>query len=267
MGVLNVTPDSFSDGGLYFEAEDAVARGLEMAAQGAAVIDVGGESTRPGASPVSEAEEMSRVLPVIEGLSETVDAVISIDTRKPSVARRAVAAGVGIVNDTTGEADGGMAEVAASTGAAIAVMHSRGTPETMTSLTDYGDVVDDVVDFLRRAGESLRAVGLGHERVMLDPGLGFAKTSDQSLALLRHLNRIVDLGYPVLAGTSRKSFIGAVLDNSEDDRLLGTAATVAWAVAAGASVVRVHDVREMTDVVLMTDAIMGADATNRRTER
>jgi dihydropteroate synthase len=267
MGVLNVTPDSFSDGGRYLSVEDAVARGAEMAAEGAGVIDVGGESTRPGASSVPEAEELGRVLPVIEQLSGSVHAILSIDTRKPSVARLAIEAGASIVNDTTGEAAAGLADVARSTGSALVVMHSRGTPETMTSLTDYGDVVADVVAYFEDVTSSLAADGLGPERVVVDPGFGFAKTPVQSLALLRDLGRFTALGYAVLAGTSRKSFLGALLGAPEDERVFGTAASVAWAVAAGARIVRVHDVKAMAEVAWTTEAIMGVDATTRSARR
>jgi dihydropteroate synthase len=256
MGVLNVTPDSFSDGGRWLDPARAVAHGREMVAQGAAIVDIGGESTRPGAALVPEEEELARVVPVIEALAEIGEAPISIDTRKASVARQAIEAGASIVNDTTGEeSDRVMDAVAASTGAAMVVMHSRGTPATMRSLTDYGDVVTDVVAFLRQRAEDLIEAGVAHDSIALDPGFGFAKTPEQNLALLNKLEEIQELGYPLLVGTSRKSFIGAVLDLPEDQRLEGTAATVAWAVAKGAQIVRVHDVGEMSRVVRMTEAI------------
>ncbi|HVM36431.1 MAG TPA: dihydropteroate synthase [Actinomycetota bacterium] len=259
MGVLNVTPDSFSDGGLWFDPQRAVAHAVEMVDAGADIVDVGGESTRPGADPVSEDEEMQRVLPVIETLVGSTDAPISIDTRKPSVARAALDSGAVIVNDTGGEeGDPAMAAVAAETGAAMIVMHSRGTPATMRSLTDYSDVVRDVGTFLgRRAGE-LQSAGVPRDSIVLDPGYGFAKTSQQSLVMLNRLEEHVALGYPVVVGTSRKSFIGAVLDLSEDHRVEGTAATVAWAVMKGAHIVRVHDVVQMVRVVRMTEAIRDA---------
>jgi dihydropteroate synthase len=256
MGVLNVTPDSFSDGGRWLDPARAVAHGREMVAQGAAIVDVGGESTRPGAALVPEEEELARVVPVIEALAEIGEAPISIDTRKASVARQAIEAGASIVNDTTGEeSDRVMDAVAASTGAAMVVMHSRGTPATMRSLTDYGDVVTDVAAFLRQRAEDLIEAGVAHDSIALDPGFGFAKTAEQNLVLLNKLEEIQELGYPLLVGTSRKSFIGAVLDVPEDQRLEGTAATVAWAVAKGAQIVRVHDVGEMSRVVRMTEAI------------
>lgn len=259
MGVLNVTPDSFSDGGLWVEPKRAIAHGLEMVEAGAAIIDVGGESTRPGSEPVPEGEELRRVVPVIESLAGRAGVPISIDTRKPAVARAAVSAGASIVNDTAGEqADPEMDVVAAESGAALIVMHSRGTPATMRSLTDYSDVVRDVGAFLgRRAGE-IEAAGVGRDAIVLDPGYGFAKTPEQNLVMLNRLDEHLALGYPVLVGTSRKSFIGAVLDVAEDMRAEGTAATIAWAVMKGAHIVRVHDVVEMVRVVRMTEAIRDA---------
>ena len=255
MGVLNVTPDSFSDGGLWFDTGTAIARATEMIEQGAGIVDVGGESTRPGAEPVPEPEELRRVIPVIEAVA-SANVPISIDTRKASVARAAVAAGATIVNDTGGEdADPEMPSVAAETGAGVVFMHSRGTPATMRSLTDYGDVVSDVGRFLIGAADRLQHAGVARESIVLDPGFGFAKTPQQNLELLDRLDEIVALGYPVLAGTSRKSFIGAVLDLPEGDRVEGTAATVAWALARGASIVRVHDVKEMSRVVKMCTAV------------
>jgi dihydropteroate synthase len=261
VGVLNVTPDSFSDGGLYFEPDRAIAHGLEMVEEGAHIIDVGGESTRPGSEPVPENEELRRVLPVVETLARTTAVPISIDTRKPAVARRAVEAGAHIVNDTAGEAaDPAMDDVALETGTAIVVMHSRGTPATMRQLTDYADVVADVGDFLARRAADLVEKGVPRDAIVLDPGYGFAKTPQQNLVLLNRLEEHVALGYPILAGTSRKSFIGAVLDVPEDRRLEGTAATVAWTVMKGASMVRVHDVGEMARVIRMTEAIRDVQA-------
>lgn len=259
MGVLNVTPDSFSDGGLWLDRDAAVAHGVEMVENGAAIVDVGGESTRPGSEPVSEDEELRRVIPVIETLATVVDAPVSIDTRKPEVARRAVEAGASIVNDTAGEAaDPAMDAVAGGNGAAVVVMHSRGTPATMRGLTGYADVVADVASFLVARAEQLESAGVPRDGIVLDPGFGFAKTPEQNLALLRRLDEIVALGYPVLAGTSRKSFIGEVLDLPTDQRLEGTAATVALAVAKGSCIVRVHDVAEMSRVVRMTEAVYPA---------
>lgn len=256
MGVLNVTPDSFSDGGRYATADAAVAQAEAMVAAGADLIDVGGESTRPGAEAVTEDEELRRVLPVVEAVATRTDAPISIDTRKASVARAAVEAGASIVNDTGGEdADPEMGKVAADTGAGIVFMHSRGTPATMRSLTDYDDVVSDVAAFLRSSADRLEGIGVARDSIVLDPGFGFAKTAAQNLELLDRLDEIVSLGYPVLAGTSRKSFIGAVLDLPETQRIEGTAATVTWAIARGAHIVRVHDVVQMSRVVSMAQAV------------
>lgn len=254
MGVLNVTPDSFSDGGLWLDPERAIAHAIEMVEHGAAIIDVGGESTRPNADPVSEEEELRRVLPVIEALADRIEVPISIDTRKASVARAAVEAGGSIVNDTLGEA-GSVAEIAAATGAAIVVMHSRGTPQTMRSLVEYRDVVDDVRSFLAAKAAEFESMGIPGDSIVIDPGFGFAKTPEQNLVLLNNLDRIVDLGYPLLAGTSRKSFIGAVLDLPEDQRIEGTIATVVVAIRKGARIVRVHDVAEVGRAVRMTEAI------------
>lgn len=259
MGVLNVTPDSFSDGGLWIEPRAAIDHARQMAADGAALIDVGGESTRPGATPVDEEEEMRRVIPVIEALAEDPGIPISIDTRKPTVARRALEAGAVIVNDTNGEAnDGMMTDVVVGMGAGVVLMHSRGTPDTMREMNQYGDIVADVCRFLLAWAQRLESAGVPSEAIVLDPGFGFAKSPPQNLELLERLDEVVDLGYPVLVGTSRKSFIGAVLDLPEDERLEGTAATVAWAVSEGARILRVHDVKEMSRVVRMAAAIAGA---------
>lgn len=261
MGVLNVTPDSFSDGGLWLDPEAAIAHGREMAADGAAIIDVGGESTRPGAEEVPADEELRRVIPVITALVEDPGLPISIDTRKPSVAAAAMDAGATIVNDTSGEAfDAEMDELAASTGAAVVLMHSRGTPATMRELTEYRDVVDDVGAFLVERARMLEKAGVSSEAIVLDPGFGFAKTPAQNLEMLNRFEEFTDAGFPVLAGTSRKSFIGAVLDLGESERVEGTAATVAVAVLKGARIVRVHDVKEIARVVWMTSAILRPDS-------
>jgi dihydropteroate synthase len=258
MGVLNVTPDSFSDGGLWFDATAAVGHAREMIAQGATIIDIGGESTRPGAEPVTEEEELRRVMPVLEALEPGGEIVVSIDTRKPGVAERTLEAGASIINDTTGEASSrALDQVAADTGAGIIVMHSRGTAASMGSLTQYGDVVADVRAFLEKRVAELEGLGVSRDAICVDPGLGFAKTSEQSLALLRRLDELVVLGYPVVAGSSRKSFIGSVLNLPEEQRLEGTIATVVWAVERGAQIVRVHDVEPVVRSVRMAEAIRG----------
>jgi dihydropteroate synthase len=260
MGVINVTPDSFSDGGLWADARSAIAHGVDMVEKGADILDVGGESTRPGATPVPEEEELRRVLPVIDALAREVDVPISIDTRKARVARSAVAAGATVLNETSGEAgDGSVDAVAADSGAALVLMHSRGTPATMGQLTDYADVVGNVAAWLRGRAARAEEAGVPQECIAVDPGYGFAKDARQSLALLRGLRRIVDLPYPVLVGTSRKSFIGSALGLPIDARLEGTAATVAWAVSQGAAIVRVHDVEPMVRVVRMIEAIMSPE--------
>jgi dihydropteroate synthase len=256
MGVLNVTPDSFSDGGLWLDPEAAFKHATQMVQDGASIIDVGGESTRPDAEPVELAEELRRVVPVIERLTAEVDVPISIDTRKSRVAEAALEAGASIVNDTLGEeVDPDLARVAAGFGAGLITMHSRGTPQTMRSLSNYDDVVADVRTWLQSRAAGLEEAGIGHRSIALDPGFGFAKTPDQNLQLLNRLPEIMDLGYPVLVGTSRKSFIGAVLGGTENERLEGTAATVTAAVLHGARIVRVHDVFEMSRVVRMAEAI------------
>jgi dihydropteroate synthase len=260
MGVLNVTPDSFSDAGRWLDLTAAVDHGIEMAAEGAAIIDVGGESTRPGADVVDLTEELSRVIPVVEGLAQRLDIPVSIDTRKPEVARRALAAGASIVNDTRGEDhDSSLDRIAADSGAALVLMHTRGTSATMASLTLYRDVVADVREWLEGRAEEARRNGVPGDGIVVDPGYGFAKTTPQSLALLRRIDALLDVGYPLLVGTSRKSFIGASLDLDVGERLEGTAATIAWAVAHGAHIVRVHDVRAMVRVVRMTEAIREAE--------
>jgi dihydropteroate synthase len=258
MGVLNVTPDSFSDGGLWLDPEAAIDHALEMERDGAGIIDIGGESTRPGADPVAESEELRRVLPVVEALKGRLTSPISIDTRKPLVALRAVEAGAEIVNDTNGEeTDWKMAEVAAQASAGFVFMHTRGTPTTMRSLARYDDVVAHVRSFLADSTIELERRGVARDSIVLDPGFGFAKNPEQSLELLRRLDEIVSLDLPVLVGTSRKSFIGAVLDLPEHDRVEGTISTVVTAVEKGARIVRVHDVRPVVRAVRMTEAVLG----------
>lgn len=235
MGVLNVTPDSFSDGGRWTDPHRAVARGLEMAAAGADVVDVGGESTRPGAEPVDEAEERRRVLPVIAALAPSVR--VSVDTRKAGVAEAAVAAGATLVNDVSAS----LWPVAAAAGVGWVAMHMRGDPRTMQRQVHYDDVVDEVRGFLADRAERARSAGV--DEVWVDPGIGFGKTAAHNLSLLRHLDELVAGGHPVLVGASRKSFLGALLGGAPvDDRLEGSLAVAVWAAGAGAAMVRVHDV-------------------------
>ncbi len=261
MGVLNVTPDSFSDGGEHADCERAVQHGLDLVAQGAAWLDIGGESTRPGAPPVPAAEEMRRVVPVIRELRQRTDVLLSVDTMKAATARAALAAGAQVVNDVSGlQADPEMAAVLSETGAGCVLMHLRGTPATMRSLTQYDAVVADVCDELaQRLEAAVRRSGLSAEHFMLDPGIGFAKTPAQSLALVAGVGRIRELGRPVLMGPSRKSFIGQVLAQPDPrQRVWGTAAAVAACALEGTDVVRVHDVREMSEVVRVCLAIRAA---------
>src|SRR5437764_1010836 len=235
MGVLNVTPDSFSDGGRWLDPEAAVAHGLEMAAAGADVVDVGGESTRPGAEEVPPEEERRRVEPVVRRLAPHVR--VSIDTRKADVADAALAAGATMLNDVSAS----LHEVAAAHGAAWVAMHMRGTPATMQQHATYDDVVGEIRDFLLARAE--RAVAAGVGEVWIDPGIGFAKTVDHNLTLLRHIDSLVGTGFPVLVGVSRKSFIGRLTgDAPVDDRAEGSLAAAVWAMAQGAAMVRVHDV-------------------------
>ncbi len=255
MGVLNVTPDSFSDGGLFFDPEAAVARGVQMASDGADVIDVGGESTRPGAEMVSVEEELRRVLPVVKRLVAELDVPISVDTRKAEVAEAAAEAGATIVNDISGARDPRMFDVAREANAGLVLMHMRGEPVTMQQFTDYLDVMAEVKDQLQARLDAAAAAGVERDRLVTDPGIGFAKTPDQNLVLLRDIRTFFDLGRPVLVGPSRKSFIGQVLDVDVDERLEGTAGAVAWLVAQGVNIVRVHDVEEMVRVVRVVEAI------------
>jgi dihydropteroate synthase len=259
MGVLNVTPDSFSDGGLWFDRTAAIKHGIEMQSQGAAVIDVGGESTRPGADPVDEAEELRRVVPVVEGLVAEGVGPISIDTRKPNVAEAALEAGAAIVNDTNGEeVDPALDDLAATAGAGYIVMHSRGTPATMRSLTEYSEVVGDVRDFLVARAQQLQDRGVARDSIVIDPGIGFAKDASQSILLTRRIKDFVATGYPVLLGTSRKSFIGKTLDLSEPNRVEATIATAVWGVSQGVQLLRVHDVEPHARAVRMLEAILSS---------
>jgi len=257
MGILNVTPDSFSDGGQFLDAGRAVAHGLEMAAQGAALIDVGGESTRPGAQAVPPAEQIRRVIPIIGALAEKTDIPISIDTHHVEVARAALTAGASVLNDITALSDKQMAELAARQQVPVVLMHMQGTPATMQVEPHYEDVVAEVRDFLLARCAQARSFGIAPERLFIDPGIGFGKTLQHNLLLLRHLDAFVGTGYRVLVGPSRKAFLGKLTGKEKPaDRVFGTAATVALCAAAGVSIVRVHDVAEMADVVKVTNAIL-----------
>ncbi len=261
MGILNVTPDSFSDGGRYAGVDAAVARGVDMAAGGADVIDVGGESTRPGAEPVAAAEELHRVIPVIEALAREVQVPISIDTAKAAVAVAAIQAGAVIVNDVTAlRGDPRMAATVAGSGAGLVLMHMLGEPRTMQKNPRYGDVVAEVGAALAAWAKGAEVAGVERDHIVIDPGIGFGKTLEHNLLLMKHLPALAALGYPVLVGPSRKSFIHAALGLPMSERLEATAAAVAWSVAQGANLVRVHDVTEMVRVVRMTEAIRDAGA-------
>ena|SRR5271165_3544820 len=269
MGVLNVTPDSFSDGGRFLELESALGHGASLVAEGADIVDVGGESTRPGAYPVAAAEELSRVLGVVEGLGERVpDAQISIDTTKAAVAQAAVEAGAGLVNDVSAfRADPEMAAVVAAGGVDCCLMHMRGEPRTMQQDPRYGDVVDEVRAFLEERLEFAVHEGVARERIMLDPGIGFGKTEAHNLELLRRLDELVALGVPVVVGTSRKTFLGRILARASaspdpvdpQERILGTIVTNVLAFERGASVFRVHDVAPVRDALAVAAATLGRD--------
>jgi dihydropteroate synthase len=259
MGILNVTPDSFSDGGRFTDVDAAVARGIEMARQGAAIIDIGPESTRPGAETVPADEQIVRAVPVIERLTEKIDIPISIDTRLPKVALAAIEAGASMVNDITALGDDDMATLAAGKQVPVVLMHMQGEPGTMQADPQYDDVVTDVLEYLMTRAKAAEAAGIPQERIFLDPGIGFGKTTEHNLLLLNHLDRLCDMGYRVLLGASRKRFIGQFTGKDNPaERVFGTAATTAIAVAKGASIIRVHDVAEMVDVVKVANAVCRA---------
>ena len=256
MGVLNVTPDSFSDGGQFFGAEKAIAHGLKMAADGAAIIDVGPESTRPGAEAVSVDEQIKRAIPVIGALSKKVTVPISIDACRSEVAQAALEAGATMINDITALSDERMGKLAAEQQVPVVLMHIQGTPATMQAEPKYDDVVGEVLQFLLDRAKRAEQVGIPKERIFIDPGIGFGKTLEHNLLLLKNIRKFVETDYRVLVGTSRKSFIGEITGKKKPaERIFGTAATVALAITAGVSVVRVHDVAEMVDVVKVTNAI------------
>jgi len=264
MGILNVTPDSFSDGSLYLHPSKAVARALAIQAEGADILDVGGESTRPGAKPVPAREEIKRVVPVIERLADRLKIPISIDTSKAAVAEAAIKAGAVMVNDVTALRDSRMAEVVARAGVPVILMHMRGTPRTMQRSAHYRRLVPEILSELKRSIRMARAAGIPPERILIDPGLGFAKLPAHNLVLLKSLQAFKAMGFPVVVGPSRKSFIGQILQSAVrpepvegrmDDRIFGTAAAVAVAVFSGADIVRVHEVAAMRHVALVADAI------------
>ncbi len=254
MGIVNVTPDSFSDGGEFFDADKAIAHGRALVEAGADVLDIGGESTRPGAEAVSADEELRRIVPVVEGLAGTVP--LSIDTAKAAVAAAAIDRGASIVNDVTGlRGDGDMASLCAERGVEVALMHMLGTPRTMQNDPTYGDVVAEVRDFLLERADLAVAAGIDRESIWIDPGIGFGKTLEHNLALLAATGEFTTTGMPVLVGPSRKAFIGKIDGSSEDDRLGGTIAACLQAQAGGAAMVRVHDVGPVVQALRVATAI------------
>ena len=261
MGILNITPDSFSDGGRFDRLEAAVARARQMADEGAAIIDVGGESTRPGSELVTLDEELRRVLPVVERLHEELTVPISVETMKAEVARRALAAGAVLVNDVTAmRHDPEMVEVVAQGGCTVCLMHMLGEPKTMQEDPRYADVVGEVSAFLEERLEWATSRGVRQEQVLLDPGIGFGKTVEHNLLLIKHLDELALLGRPLVLGSSRKRFLGAVLGAESGERVAGTLATTVLGAAAGAAVFRVHDVRPNLEALRVAMAVLGAGA-------
>lgn len=257
MGVLNITPDSFSDGGQYFDKEKACRHALKLEEEGADIIDIGGESTRPGAVSVPFEEEQRRVLPVIAHIVKKISIPISIDTRKPKMAKEAIAAGASIINDVSGlNADSEMLSVAASGNkVGLIFMHAKGSPETMQKSPHYRDLISEICDFFMARIKKATEAGISRNRIAIDPGIGFGKTLEHNLSLIHHLDEFLSLGLPVMLGPSRKSFIGRLLDQPVSERLEGTAAAVAISVFQGANILRVHDVHEMKRVVHVSEAI------------
>jgi dihydropteroate synthase len=251
MGVVNVTPDSFSDGGRFLDPEAAVAHARRLVAEGADIVDIGGESTRPGAEPVSEQQELDRVLPVLERIN---DLCVSVDTRRPGVMKAAAAAGASMINDIQALGEPYALEAVAATGCAVCLMHMKGEPQTMQREPRYDDVVAEVHAFLKDAVRKATFAGIGRDRIVVDPGFGFGKTAKHNLVLLRHLPRFSDLEVPLLAGLSRKSTIGWITGRPVDERLAGSLAMALLALVGGAKILRVHDVRETKDVVAVWQA-------------
>ncbi len=258
MAVINVTPDSFSDGGKFLAANQAVDRCLELAAKGADILDIGGESTRPGVSPVSAAQELDRILPVLAGIRGRTSCLVSVDTYKSQVARAALDAGAHIVNNVGAlQLDPGVAEVAGKAGAAIVLMHMRGTPRSMQTLPPSRDILKEIEQNLAQAVDLAGSYGIARDRIVVDPGIGFGKTVEDNLKVLNRLPRLRRLRLPILVGTSRKSFLGKILDIPVQERLIATAASVVMAVVGGAHIVRVHDLDEMVHALRIADSILG----------
>ena len=255
MGVLNITPDSFSDGGRFLAADAALTHARRMVEEGAAIVDVGGESTRPGAAPVDEQEELRRVIPVIERIAAEVPAVISVDTRKPAVMRAAVAAGAGMINDICALREEGAVATAAQLGVPVCLMHMQGEPRTMQAAPRYHDVVAEVMNFLAERVAACGQAGIARERLLIDPGFGFGKGLEHNLRLLRHLDAFAVMGLPLVVGLSRKSLIGSILNVTAAQRLYGSIALATVAVWQGAAIVRAHDVAATVQAIKTTAAV------------
>ncbi len=257
MGVLNITPDSFSDGGLYFDKDKALERGLELVADGADIIDVGGESTRPGSDPVSAQEELRRIIPVISSLREKTDVLISVDTTKSEVAEAAIEAGADIINDISAfRFDSNMPLLAAQKGVSVILMHMKGTPKTMQINPSYVDLFSEIKSFLQEKIEVAQASGINKEKIIIDPGIGFGKSTADNLILINHLDFLEELECPILIGTSRKSFLGSILNLPPQERSEGSIASAVMGVIRGAHILRVHDVRSVKRAVLVAESIL-----------
>jgi dihydropteroate synthase len=257
MGILNVTPDSFSDGGMFFAPDKAISHGIELASQGADIIDIGGESTRPGAKPLPRDEELRRVIPVIEGLLAKVDAPISIDTYKSFIAEKALEAGAQMINDISGlHFDPKMADVAAKYDVPIVLMHIKGTPEVMQLDVHYDCLLTEIMEYLEEGIEIAEGAGVDAGQIIIDPGIGFGKTAEDNLRIIRHLAELKSLGKPIMLGVSRKSFIGKILDAEVDQRIEGTLASISAAIMNGADILRVHEVGPARKAAQIMDAIL-----------
>ena len=258
MGILNRTPDSFSDGGFFLDLETAFNHVKQMVADGSDIIDIGGESTRPGAVPVTLLEEMDRTIPLIEKISQNLNIPISIDTSKHEVAKEAIRAGSAMVNDVTGlKRDPLMAKTIASSDAAVCLMHMRGTPRDMQDNPKYDDLMIEVINSLRESIDIAVGAGISRDKIIVDPGIGFGKTVQHNLTIIKEIARLKVLAAPILIGVSKKAFIGEILDKNVDERLMGSISASLFAASGGANIVRVHDVKEMAEAVRMHDAIQG----------
>jgi len=259
MGILNITPDSFSDGNLYLDPEMATNKALLMVSQGAHIIDLGGESTRPGAQPVSLDEELSRIMPVIKGIRAKSNVMISIDTTKSVVAQNALEAGADIVNDISGLTfDESMVKIVEKFKAPVVIMHIKGTPKNMQNDIKYNDLLTDLFDYFQERIEFATSNGISDEQIIIDPGIGFGKNVNDNYTIINNLSEFKKFGYPILIGPSRKSFIGSVLNKPADQRLYGTAAAVTASILNGANIIRVHDIDEMSQIALISDKIKGS---------